>query len=438
MPQTAVMALGQTPSCIAGIPALDFPPVLMHNRCVRPISGQRLVKLLSTAAVMAVGASACDGAAFTTRPLQRQGKTIGFASDPDGDVNLLIRRSHREDLPLDGFVIAFDDQPKAWADKEIGQSTRAGVLDDARTVGAANSIRLRESFLQWQTGQDPGLGDAQRHEWAVASWRLAGETVTAARLEGLFLDPLPYVRGTWKTPAALTPAAARVAAKQRGLDVGRAFYAQAPEAVVVLAVGYSEVFRQVCLGPSPVSLEDSAYTLYPAFLDGLFAARDEATARPPIIDAFLPSYITRQPEAFQAFRSLMHFRWDDLVASWTPGIQTLDNTDPEDPQAVTWQAQAPALGCSSSQLLEVARDVPAAMSIWLDAPASLSSFATFSATDYSQNWFSPMAAAAALAAARQATDNYVFLWSTETPWFPLRGGPTLPKDYLEALRPSQP
>ena len=123
---------------------------------------------------------------------------------------------------------------------------------------------------------------------------------------------------------------------------------------MVLALGYSEVFRQVCLGPNPVNLDDSAYTLYPAFLDGLFGAREEATARPPIIGAFLPSYITRQPEGFQAFRSLMHFRWDDVVASWRPGIQTLDNAERDDPQAVTWQAQAPALGCSSSQLLELA------------------------------------------------------------------------------------
>lgn len=411
----------------------------MHNRWVWPTSGQRLATVVTTAAVMAVGASACDGEAFTTRPLQRQSKMIGFAvSDLSRDVDILIERAQRVDVPLDGFVLAFADQPLPWSDMAIAESTRAGVLADARMVGAANSIRLRESFLQWQTGQEPGLGDAQRHEWAVASWRLAGETVTAARLEGLFLDPLPYVRGTWKTPAGLTPAAARVAAKQRGLDVGRAFYAQAPEAVVVLALGYSEVFRQVCLGPNPVSLEDSAYTLYPAFLDGLFDAREEATARPPIIDAFLPSYITKQPEAFQAFRSLMHFRWDDVVASWRPGIQTLYNADPNDPQAVTWQAQAPALGCSSAQLLEVARDVPAAMSIWLDAPASLSNVANFSATDFSQNWFSPMQVAAALAAARQATDNYVFLWSTDEPWFFPRGGPKLPDEYLNALRSVQP
>ena len=139
---------------------------------------------------MAVGASACDGEVFTTRPLQRQAKMIGFAlNDPGRDVDLLIEHSHRVDVPFDGFVMAFADQPLPWSDRVIAESTRAGVLADARTVGAANSIRLRESFLQWQTGQDPGLGEAQWHEWAVASWRLAGEIVTAARLEDARRSP---------------------------------------------------------------------------------------------------------------------------------------------------------------------------------------------------------------------------------------------------------
>ena len=78
------------------------------------------------------------------------------------------------------------------------------------------------------------------------------------------------------------------------------------------------------------------------------------------------------------------------------------------------------------------------MSICLNAPASLSNFASFSATYFRQNWFSRMQAAAAVAAARQATDNYVFLWLSEELWSRPGGGATLPDDYLNALRSVQP
>lgn len=383
-------------------------------------------------------AASCDGEALTTRSRVTQKRFIGFSgSEMVRPASVKIARAEAQGLPLDGLVIDMGFSHAVW---KQDPGSFADALALAESLGRATAPVLRESFQQVQLSGDPLWMNAELGPSFAANWRSIGRAVQSAGLRGVFIDPLPYGSDAWTPPAGSSFEQARGAARARGLAVGRELFAAAPGITVLLALGYSEVLRGACLEVPRVPLAESPYALYPAFLDGLSAARDEAANGVTIVDAFLPSYPTKSRSSFALFRSLVHFRWDHAVAAWRPGVVSLFNPSDEVARLVTWP-DGPALGCPQDELLQLARDLPVGFSLWVDARFPVGQpFATDPA-GFSSNHFLPDELAEAVKAARDASDRYVVFWTGSVDWW--NDGQSanrmpMPKAYRDAVAAGHP
>jgi hypothetical protein len=221
--------------------------------------------------------------------------------------------------------------------------------------------------------------------------------------------------------------------RQRGFEIGNALLDGFTDVAVLLSIGYVELFRATCLNGEP--FDKSKFALLPAFLDGLERARFERRSGAILVDAFLPAYPTKLPDAFRMFRDLIHFRWDDASLHWVAGVVTYTFPDGSDAWAgaAPWPDR-PRLLCSDEDRRRLSRDLAAGFGLMVDYEHSKRGGFRTDPAEFKDNYFTPPELTAAVAAALRASDGYVWLWTSTLDWWTVPGAKTLaPGEYTRAL-----
>lgn len=384
------------------------------------------------ALMFAAAAVGCDGVALTTHARSTTPRVIAFSVGPpyppEGTAALVARISDATPPPVDGAVVNLGFANSAWSRTTDKNATWMSVAD---AIGGTPRPQLTELFAQLQLVGSIDWTDDAAFDAYAATWQTLGAVSRRARMRGLFVDPLPYGSRLWDVPAGRTLDELAPIVKARGLALARALFGAYPDAVIVLAVGYSEALRQVCLDEAPTPLAETPWALYPSFLDGVLAARDETRGQAQVVDAFLPSYPAKSPEAFRLFYDVIHFRWDAVVAHWRPGVETVVNARGSS-ELRAWP-QTASLRCSSAELLALSRDLPAALSLMPDYGSWAPGAFHPEPERFADNWFRPDELETALTGALRATDRYVFVWTGATSLWDGADVP-LPVPYLDAMR----
>jgi hypothetical protein len=218
--------------------------------------------------------------------------------------------------------------------------------------------------------------------------------------------------------------------KRRGAQVMQAMLSAFPNIVVVVTIGYAEVWRAACLDGVPLDRE--RYGLLPAFLDGMREALGEARSR-QLVDGFLPSYATRSGSAFPLFRAAISFDESQLRAAAVP-------TPPSSyqyprmmgaPDLFPWVVRSD-LTCTPAERAQLERQVPVGFGLMIDFGEN-----PFNSTDFGSNFHSPATfSEVASAAARNADpDGLVWLFSAQVDWWSRPGNTRLPQAYRAGFDP---
>jgi hypothetical protein len=213
--------------------------------------------------------------------------------------------------------------------------------------------------------------------------------------------------------------------KQRGAELMRAMLAEFPEIVVVVSIGFAEVWRSVCIDGVPLTSE--RYGLLPAFLDGLRDAIS-ATGSGQLIDGFLPSQSVKTGSAFSLFHHAIAFNEAALRNGNTAGATTFRSPRGAGaPEFYAW-AILPVWRCNSEGRGVFERVMPHGFSLKMDFGQS-----TFNTSDFSQNFHSPQTFRDVVRQSLAATDDFVMVSSATVDWWSRPGNTPLPLEYAAAL-----
>ncbi len=345
--------------------------------------------------------------------------------------------SQVEETPFDGTVL----------DLGVAGSLFSAELTEASFSGAANLLktapfqRFTDNFQRLDLAP-LDLGDDVAWNRLTQNLALIARVVRDIGLRGFMLDTQQYAAYPWsyeRLPATKgSHADESTRAFGRGQQLIRALLAGYPDATVLETLGTSDVFREVCIDGKDLELSD--YALLPAFLDGMRAARDEARSGASLLDAFLPAYATRAPAAFRLYHDLIHGDWEAMQAHWFPGVVTYRWSTLANDQSLgesRWP-DAPALLCSEAERQALTRDVTASFALMLDyrsAQLPTDVFQTDPAR-LGENSHTPAEYTDLLRSALQASDRYVWSWSSTVLWWEKPGDTRalIPPEYLEAAK----
>jgi len=321
-------------------------------------------------------------------------------AQPD-TASLRARLAEMERSPFDGCVFGVGYGPggrggsfswEAWGRRRFSREELASAEQDLR---ALRPRRFRSTFLRLNV--TPGdVGWFQDHAAILANAELAARLARAGRARGVLLDVEQYQGPLFdfhRQPMAEAYGWEGYArqAEKRGREVMEAFQKGYPGLTVFLTFGHTLPWLQMTAkgepprggGDHPLppgarrALADVPYGLLAPFVDGLLAA---ARGRTVVVDGFELSYGFREPSRFEEARRTFDRGVLPIVAS---------------PAAYRRHAR---LG----------------FGLWLDYDwRRLGWFPG----EPSRNHFTPEALAAALQAARGATDEFVWLYSEKAPWW---------------------
>jgi len=219
--------------------------------------------------------------------------------------------------------------------------------------------------------------------------RVAAQVAREAGLKGIVLDCEPYgfklldYRKVAHPERSFEEYYQQI--RQRGEEFARAIYAEFPEMTLFLLFGY---YVGDLIDPS-----QHHYGLYPAFLDGLFAASPEEAA---IIDGWEMSYgYTRREQFLRAY----------------------------------WWIKDGGI-CVSRVPDQYRKKVRVGFGLWLDPDRIKDSTYTWEVNDFSRNYYSPAQMRSVLRYALETTDEYVWLFTGK---IDVLTGRNLPPPYKEAL-----
>jgi hypothetical protein len=316
-----------------------------------------------------------------------------------------LRRNIREmeKSPFDGCVFSVRLGPgepggsftwQFWGRRGFGMSDVTAAANDLR---ALRPRRFTENFLRVNVtpGDVDWFGDFSP---VAANARLAGELATAAQARGILLDVEQYqgrlfdYKERAQSPSRSWDACA-AQVRRRGREVMAAFQEGAPGLTVFLTFGHS--LPRVLSGHGQKPLSETQYGLLAPFLDGLLEA---GRGRTRVVDGYELSY------GFWHAQQFAHAR--KLVAE---GVRPIVGA----PEAYRKRLQ---LG----------------FGLWLDYDWRHKGW---SPTDHRHNYFTPAAFETAVAAALEATDEYVWIYG-ETPrwWGSTDPKAAVPEAYRRAIR----
>lgn len=293
-----------------------------------------------------------------------------------------------EQLPFDGVGIAIPLDRAAWASGRRDTKNQAGwqvmgeaSLPTAALEAAAEDLRTprwsraRHDFLP--VALSSGVSARGLHWFDDARWgiiaRNFGALARLARvgnLRGLIVDPEHYNYSlfSYREQRALAERPFeefRAAARQRGREVMKAVAAELPDVVLLFLFGHSLPLNEMARELPP---EHREYALLADFYDGIL---EEMPEEAQFVDGFEFSYPYRQREQFEAARVQIRER---AVAA---------TSRPED----------------------FRRRVRAGFGLWLDY-------------NDRKDYRTPADFAAAVRAALESSDGYVWIYAHKFSFFP--------------------
>jgi hypothetical protein len=333
-------------------------------------------------------------------------KLIEFGWDEPGTAFLRAHLAEMERTPFDGCVFHVDARPatgapasltwKGWGRRAFTAEELRPARDDLEAIAAASS-RFRHNFLRFNT-TPADLDWFDDHDAVAHNARMAAGLARSGGCPGILLDTEGYEgklfdyrkqrdagRRPWSEYAAQ--------ARRRGREVMAALQEGYPDLTVFLTFGYTLPWKQSDRGKRP--LDECADGLLAPFLDGMI---EVSRGRARIVDGHELSYGYRDASAF------------------------LDAQ-----RAITRDAAALAADRSA-----YGRVISAAFGLWLDYDWRKKGW---DPRQPASNYFTPTGFEAAVRAALEHSDEYVWIY-TETPrWWSERGGPVdLPSAYADAVR----
>jgi hypothetical protein len=385
---------------------------------------------MALATLVAAGALAgCgDGAAGVVLGPRNKGRPkllYAATNEPTGASELGYLRDHLAELeqgPFEGLLldVGLGNDPFDAA------YTRAMFDAEVDILRSAPFAKLTDNFQMFNAKRGAiGWFDDASFGVAIQNARVAAEVVRDAGLRGIFFDVEAFADAAWELPAPPF-AMFETQARLRGAELMSAMLEIAPAMTVIVTVSFSEVFRAVCLAGE--NLETDRYSLLPAFLDGMVEARARAQAPAQIIDGFIASYVARDTRAFPLYRELIQGSRDGMAARWFPGnVSFRFGTG-----IVEWSG-APAMSCSAEVEGKLARDMPIAFGVRMDADALFGRDFQLDPARFAMNHFSPDTLSATLTAALANAEKYVFLWHDTVDWLGASSQPPPPAAYVDAV-----
>ena len=183
----------------------------------------------------------------------------------------------------------------------------------------------------------------------------------------------------------------RPEARQRGQELMRAAREVFPDITILCLYGYAVVWNEVRDAQNrglAKPVEEAQYGLYPPFLDGML---EVSSPRATIVDGYETAYGFKRREQFERGR-------EDILRK-----AVLLSAVPE----------------------HYTRQVQAGFGLWLDYGAR------WDTREFARNYFQPAEFSAAVRAALEISDRYVWIYSHLPRFFPPEN---LPDAYLDAIR----
>ncbi|MCU0241753.1 MAG: hypothetical protein MUF51_04955 [Vicinamibacteria bacterium] len=326
-------------------------------------------------------------------------RLIEFGWDSPDTRELRLNLATMEASPFDGCVFhvrhggggnAGSFTWEAWGSRAFTDEDLRAAAADLR---AFEPRRFRHNFLRLNV--TPGQLDwFDDHRAVMQNAYQAARLAKLAHARGILLDTEQYQGRLFDYAAQrqagrISWSAYAARARARGRAVMTAFQAAYPGLIVLLTFGHSLPWEMSARGRQ--SLAQSSYGLLAPFLDGLY---DVAYGATEIVDGYEFSYGFKTAESFASARASLR----------------------EEMQSVVGNRGA------------YARHMRTGFGIWLDNARPVHGWHT---QDFSKNYFSPDEFARALAAARVATDEFVWVYSETPRFWPVRSD--VPRAYLAAL-----
>ncbi len=299
-----------------------------------------------------------------------------------------------EQYPLDGLVFHVTSSKGGNLTWEMW-GTRKFDIDEFRhsidNLKATNFHHFTDRFLR--VNVTPGNVDWFDDEaWAVvvSNFAVAAQVAKQGGCKGFMFDVEQYNEGLFdyrkqKRRESKTFAEYQAAVRERGREWIRQINRQFPDITILLTFGY-----RIAQPPEGKSREESHYGLLADFLDGLLEACSEKTQ---IVDAWEYSYPYKDRKQFEE------------------AYTTIKN------QSVEWTAVPD----------KYRRHVKAGFGIWMDCRWRQ---VGWNLDDFSKNHFTPEEFEAAVRAALDVSDRYVWIYTEQPRWWT---NERLPKEYVEAL-----
>jgi len=329
-------------------------------------------------------------------------KLVEFGWDIPDTTFLRAHLAEMERTPFDGCVFQVNGVApggekrslswQAWGQRSFGEAELAPALADLR---ALRPQRFRDNFLRLNV--TPGNVD-----WfddftpVLTNARWAARLARAGSARGILLDVEQYETRLFDYPRqrdASTRSFEAYAAQahRSGRELMRAFEAEQPGLRVFLTFSYS--VPNLLMRRDGRTLPEAGYGLLAPFVDGLV----EGARRGRIVDGYELSYGFREPERFAG-------AYQEMRSSVLPLVG-----DPARYRGVT------SFG----------------FGIWLDYDWRANGWSVESPE---RNYFTPDGFERAVAAALEASDDYVWIYSETPRWWSETGGRvSLPDAYVEAL-----
>ena len=376
------------------------------------------------------GCGVTEGPLLTTRPAPPTPRPVPLllawgAPAPRTAADLTdVARVWSQGPAFDGVVLS----PGVDAPWQSAPLDVAPALALEANLAQPPFLGLRGNLLSTRMG--PGSVDDDDDTGFAQVTANFGALARAARrigARGLMLDTQTYDRQLFSFAAVGRGRAfetVQASMRRRGEAVMRAMQAEHPDGLVVVTLGYADVFRSVCL--DGVSLETERYGLLPAFLDGMRDALGPGRER-QLVDGFLPSYATRDGRAFSTLRSAIVFDEAALRAGTGAAVSYRFPRQAGEADEFPWRTMEP-LRCSEAVRSQLARTVGVGFGVMVDFKSE-----PFDAAPYSRNFHSPEGFTEVLSAARREADSIVWLFSAQVDWWSRSGRTPLPPAYRAAF-----
>lgn len=389
-----------------------------------------------------------------------------IACDESGDFLLRVRRTPpatghgarlvaagagipRTLADLDAIATQLESEPRDVVDGTVvdlgfsQQFLTSRALDVASTEADAMAARLadapfdrlRHSILRVESRPgDIDWRDADHVAVMTANLAEMARRAREAGLSGFFFDTQTYERNVFSYPD-IAQGETFEALERIVYDAARTIFAATfaayPTMQVLLTLGYSEAWREVCVEGIPI--DEARYGLLPAFLRGLTEEAERTGAT--VVDGFLPAYPVKTVRAYDVLFAAIRGDDDVLRASWVPGIVTYRwPRFPSDTGERAWP-ETYMERCDAESRSRVRRGLPAGMAVMLDYGIfEPESFQTDPAR-FGENPLTPAELRALLARTLEEADGYVWMWSGHVDFFggADRGLVPLPAEYRDAI-----